>query len=265
VGDGSRRVSSPQGERTEHGVRDEITVSWRMFSGGIVVCLMLVLVVFFATDLFFVRSISLEGAEYLNEAEVFRYAGIAEDHVFWVNPDAVRQNIMDSTPLVADAQVSVGWPPNMVTIIIQERTPSLLWTQAGVRVLIDIHGNVLRSPRDEETFLDLIQVVADNSFDSPRIPSEPVPADVVRGALQLQQIVSGLPSLRYNAEKGLGFREPNAAWDVWLGAGTDMPNKLRVYEALRDDLMARGVTPVEINVANLAAVYYCGSVEFCYE
>ena len=252
-------------ERPEHSVRDEITVSWRLFSGGIVVGLVLVLLVFFATDLFVVRSIVLEGAEYLEEGEVFRYAEIAEDHLFWINADDVRERLLSSTPLIAAADVRIGWPPNMVTIIVEERNPSLLWTQSGVRVLIDIHGNVLRSPRDDEQFPDLIHVVADDSFSSPRLPGDPVSAEVVTGVLQLQRTASGLPALRYNAVKGLGFREEGGSWDVWLGTGDDIVNKLRVYEALRDDLLGRGITPVEINVADLEAVYYCGSVEFCYE
>jgi hypothetical protein len=252
-------------QRPEHSARDEITISWRLFSGGIVVGLGLVLGVFFLTDLFTVQSIVLEGAEYLEESEVFRYADIAEDHLFWVNPDDVRQNLLDATPLIAEADVRIGWPPDMVTIVIDERKPSLLWTQSGVRVLLDIHGNVLRAPRDDEQFPELIHVIADDSFNTPRLPGDPVPGEVVTGVLQLQRTASGLPGLRYNAVKGLGFREQGSSWDVWLGTGDNIVNKLRVYEALRDDLLARGITPVEINVADLDAVYYCGSVEFCYE
>jgi hypothetical protein len=253
-------------ERPEHGIRDELRFSWRLLSGGIVASLLMVMVVFFMTDLFYVTSIRLEGAEYLNESEVFRYAEIAEQHIFWVNPDTVRQNVIQATPLVANARVQIGWPPNMVTITVQERRPTLLWTQAGIRTLIDVQGNILRSPRDEEDFPELVQIIADNSFTQPRLPNEPIPIDVVSGALQLQRTFSGLPSLRYNANNGLGFREPNTTWDVWLGTGTNMPNKLRVYEALRDNLLIRGVPFVEINVADLNSIYYfCESIESCYE
>lgn len=262
------RVAAPtvERERPEHSAPDEISVSWRLLSGGIVVCLSLVMGVFFLTDLFYVSSIRLEGATYLNESEVFRHADIANQHIFWVDPDAVRRNLIEATPLVADARVRISWPPQMVTIIIEERRPTILWTQADVRVLVDVRGNILRSPRDDESFPELVQIVADNSFTSPRL-SEPVPLDVVSGALQLQRTFSGLPTLRYNAKHGLGFREEDgeAGWDVWLGAGTDMPNKLRVYETLRDNLLGRGIVPVTINVADLDSVHYCGSLELCYE
>jgi hypothetical protein len=67
--------------------------------------------------------------------------------------------------------------------------------------------------------------------------------------------------LRYHPVKGLGFSE--SGWDVWLGVGTNMPNKLKLYEALRDHLLARGIEPVEINVADLNGAYYCAVAEGC--
>lgn len=245
----------------EHGIRDQMGVSWRMFSGVVVVILSVILVLFFAAPFFYVRSVTVNGAQYLDEAEIFRYADIAEMHIFWVDPDNVRENILAASPVVADARVRIGWPPNMVRITIEEREPALLWTQSGVRVLVDLQGNVLRAPRDSESFPDLIQVIADSSLSEPPLPGVPIPPDVVAGALQLRSLVAGLPPLRYNAVNGLGFQENS--WEVWLGVGTDMPNRLLIYEALRDNLLSRGITPLIINVADPDAVYYCWSLEFC--
>lgn len=253
-------------ERPEHGVRDELRISARFLSGGIVLSLLIVLVIFFGTDIFYVKSIRLEGSQYLNEGEVFRYAEIANQHLLWVNPEQARQNILDATPLVANARVALGWPPNMVTIHVQERLPALVWEQAGARVLIDVQGNILRSPRDEETFPDLLTITADESFAQPRPHDQPIPLDVVSGALQLQRSFSGLPSLSYNPNNGLGFTENDGAWQIWLGTGTDMPNKLRVYQAVRDNLLGRGIVFREINVADLNSIYYyCENIEICYE
>ena len=99
----------------------------------------------------------------------------------------------------------------------------------------------------------------------PGIPGEEaaIPPDAVNGALQLQTLFAGIQELRYDPVKGLGFRE-SQGWDVWLGVGTDMSDKLVVYERLRDELVAQGITPVEINVSYLdGGIYYCESVEFC--
>jgi hypothetical protein len=38
--------------------------------------------------------------------------------------------------------------------------------------------------------------------------------------------------------------------------GTDMPQKLAVYERLTEDLIARGIYPKKISVENLDAPYY---------
>jgi hypothetical protein len=253
-------------ERPEHGIRDELRISARFLSGAIVLCLFIVLVIFFGTDIFYVKSIRLEGSQYLNEGEVFRYADIANQHLLWVDPEQTRQNIINATPLVANARVSIGWPPDMVTIIVQERLPALVWEQGGTRTLIDVQGNILRSPRDDEEFPDLLTVTADESFNQPRLPDQPIPLDVVSGALQLQRSFSGLPSLSYNADNGLGFTENDGAWQIWLGTGTDMPNKLRVYQAVRDNLLGRGIVFREINVADLNSIYYyCENIEICYE
>lgn len=245
----------------EHGVRGAIGLSWRAVSGLIVVSLTLVLVMFFVTDFLYVRSVRVIGANYLDEAEVFRYANIAEMHVFWIDPESVRQNIISASPLVADARITVGWPPDMVRIFIEEREPALIWVQAGVTVLIDLQGRILRYPPDTEERPDLLQVIADSSVEGPPGVDSPIPQPAVNGALQLQTLLAGVRVLRYDATKGLGFRE--SEWDVWLGTGTDMHNKLLIYEALRDDLQARGIIPIEINVADPEATFYCRSIEDC--
>jgi hypothetical protein len=255
--DGPARVSA------EHGVRVQRGLSWRMFSAVIVVSLLLVLAVFFFSDFFYVRSVVVGGTSYLSEAEVFRYANIAEMHIFWVDPVQVRGNIIESSDVVADARVEVSWPPDMVRIYVVEREPALIWTQDGISALVDVHGTRLRYMVEGESYPDLIQVVADSSMEGPPGLDTPIPPDAVTGALQLRSLLSGLRVLRYHPDYGLGFRE--GSWDVWLGGGLDMLNRLVIYETLRDDLITRNITPSSINVVDPEAAYYCGSIEGCYE
>lgn len=248
----------------EHGERSRVGVSWRVVSGVMVASFSLVLIAFFLTDFFYVRHVTVRGARYVSEAEVFRYANIADVHVFWIDPETVRRNIETASPVIASARVSVGWPPDMVQIVIEEREPALIWVQAGVTALVDIQGRVLRFPPDNEPRPALLRVLAEPLIEGPPGVDVPIPLEAVTGALQLQSLLAGLEALRYHPTKGLGFREPGG-WNVWLGTGTDMPDKLLIYEAVREDLQARGITPVEINVAHPEAVYYCGSVELCHE
>ena len=260
------RGQTPTGERStvEHGVRNHFGISARVLSGLIIVSLVVALAAFFGTDYFYVRGITVTGTNYLDEATIFRYAGIAEMHIFWVDPLTVRRNLLDSSIEIADADVSIGWPPEMVHIRIEEREPALVWIQSGVASLVDLQGRRLRILADDETRPELMWVLVNGNATGLPGLDEPVPAAAVNGALQLQTLVAGIQQLRYHPSKGLGFHEPGG-WDVWLGVGTDMPDKLLIYEALRENLLARGVTPTEINVAHPEAVYYCGSAESCYE
>jgi cell division septal protein FtsQ len=115
-------------ERTEvqHGVRGRVYVSWRIFSGLIVASLLTALFMFFNADAFYVHSIAVGGLRYLTKEEVFALTDIANMHVFWVDPEQVRTNILRS-PTVADASVQIGWPPQMVQIVIEERQPAVVW------------------------------------------------------------------------------------------------------------------------------------------
>lgn len=247
----------------DHGIRRNVGMSWRMLSGVIILVFAVVLAIFFTAEVFYVRSVIVVGTNYLEEGEVFRYADIAEMHVFWIDPETVRQNIIQSSPVIADVEVVVNWPPNMVRIYVEEREPVLIWTQSGVSALVDLQGRVLRYPPENEARPDLIQIIADNTMEGPPGVDSPIPIEAVHGALQLENIFAGVRVLRYNPAKGLGFREPSG-WDVWLGTGTNMPDKLQIYDALQANLINRGITPVEINVSNPDAVYYCADLAGCF-
>ena len=225
-----------------HGVRNQFGVSARTFSGLIVFALIIVLVVFFVADYFYVRSITVSGANYLDDAEIFRYADIAEMHVFWLDPANVRESILEAD-VVADAHVRVGWPPDMVHITVEEREPALVWSQGGVSTLVDLHGQRLRFLGDDKDYSELLRVIADGSVAGLPGLDEALPPDAVNGALQLQTLVAGIQQLTFHPVKGLGFHELGG-WNAWVGVGTDMPDKLLIYEALRENLLARGITPV---------------------
>jgi hypothetical protein len=235
----------------QHGVKGRGAVGWRVFSGFVVLSLLLILALFFTLDAFYVHSIAVGGLRYTTKEEVFALADIANMHIFWVNPDDVRRSILRS-PTVADASVTVSWPPNMVQIIVQEREPALVWEQAGVAVWIDVQGRVMRLREDRP---DLVRISVDAVVEGPLGPNVAVPLDVVTGALQLKSLYPNIDVLRYNPYKGLGYSD-GRGWEVWFGTGNDMPDKLRVYDALVNNLLTRGIQPGEINVVDMDAPFY---------
>lgn len=238
----------------QHGARSGF-LNWRIFSGLIVVGLCVVIFLFFSADAFYIHTVGVSGLRYLKKEEIFRWADIADTHLFWVDPSQVREAIMRA-PAVADVEVILGWPPNMVLLNVQEREPALVWRQGDVDVWVDIHGYILMQPPEERS--DLVSVTVEGEgADEIVDPNVRIPAEIVSGALQLGELVRNIP-LRYdpNPTRGLGF-VGEGGWDAWFGAGTDMPTKILVYEQMVVSWQSSGRVPQTINVANPDSPYDC--------
>ncbi len=228
----------------------EAILSARMLSAVTVVSLLVVLLMFIQSDAFYVHKIEVGGLVNLTAEEVFMLSGVANLHLFWVDPAEVRAQVLRS-PSVADVEVRVGWPPHLIQIEIQEREPALIWEQAGVRTWIDVRGRVMQQRVDRA---DLLRIVVEGS-DTPIGPNVIIPQDVVDAALQIRALLPDLEVLIYDAVEGLGFQDTQG-WRVWLGTGTNMAAKLNVYNAIVADLTARGIYPEFIDVGDVDAPYY---------
>lgn len=247
-------LAAESGERPviEHGTRGRVFVSWRAFSGLIILVLVIVLLLFFSSDAFYVHTISVGGLRYLTKEEIFTFANIANMHIFWVDPEQVRRDVMRE-PTVADATVYIGWPPDMVQIIIEEREPALIWVQAGVSVWVDLHGRVMRLREDRS---DLPQILVDDLVEGAIGGNVLVPTDVVNGAIQLSELLPQVDVFRYNPHSGLGYQHPSG-WQVWFGVGSDMAEKMLIYQGIEQNLLSRGIVPYKISIENPDAPYIC--------
>jgi cell division septal protein FtsQ len=141
----------------------------------------------------------------------------------------------------------------MIHIVVEERAPAIIWEQNETAVWVDIQGNTMALREDRD---DLIRVIAtDPLADGPLGDSGSLATEVVYGALQLQELRPDVPEWRYDVIRGLGFQNENG-WIVWFGTGTDMPQKLQIYEALQARLLAEGRNIREINLSNPDAPVY---------
>jgi cell division septal protein FtsQ len=225
--------------------------SWRMVSGFMVLALSSILGLFFYADVFYVHTIAVGGVRYMTKEEVFAYADIANTHIFWVQPEVIRERLL-AFQTVADAQVRISWPPNMVNIVVEEREPALVWEQNGVAIWVDIQGNVMRQYEDRP---GLLRIVAEDPRTEGPLTGQALDEAVVFGALQLQELHPEISVWRYDPARGLGFRNANG-WDIWLGVGTGMAEKMQIYEALTSDIIARGIQLSELNIVNPDAPVY---------
>jgi cell division septal protein FtsQ len=224
--------------------------SWRVFSAMIVLSLIGLLGLFFMAPFFYIHSIAVGGLHYVTKEEVFALTGVANMHIFWIDPDAVRRAVLRS-PTIADATITLGWPPNMVQIVVQEREPAVIWEQSGVAVWLDVQGRVMQQREDRD---DLVRIVTDD-IDGTIGQNVQVPLEVVTGALQLKALRPNIDALRYNPEKGLGYQD-GRGWQAWFGTGTNMPERLMIYETVVENLVSRQIVPGEVNVVNPDAPYY---------
>lgn len=248
---GILRGSSREERPAPSQIEEKKGFNWRIVSGVMVLMLSGLLALFFYADAFYVTSIRVGGVDTMTVEEIFAFADIANWHIFWVQPDDVRENVM-RYPSVADAQVQIGWPPNMITITIQEREPALVWEQNGAAFWVDIQGNVMNM-RSERS--DLVRVIVDDPTAEIPSGSNAVDSDIVFGLLELHELRPEVSEWRYRPDRGLGFRNENG-WDVWFGVGTGMAEKMQIYETLAQDIIARGIQASEVYIVNPDAPYY---------
>lgn len=82
-----------------------------------------------------------------------------------------------------------------------------------------------------------------------------VPQDVLEGALQLRALRPTIEQLYYRPYGGLSYQD-GRGWRVYFGTGTDMHQKLVVYETIVEDLLARGLVPAYVSVSNQEKPYF---------
>jgi hypothetical protein len=222
--------------------------SWRAVSGMLVLGLGVVLYLFLTMDAFYVSSVAIGGEKYLSREEIFRYSDIARRQIFWIDPDEVEARLK-AVPNIADASVLVGWPPDMVQIVVTEREPALTWEQ-GVRVWVDVNGIVMKQREDRP---DLLRVVVPDAPE-PIGVGERIPQSIVEGARFLKKRHPNIDVLLYDSLKGLGYHD-GRGWTVWFGTGEDMDTKLLVYNQLVTEITGK-VQPGEIIMTDPDRPYY---------
>ena len=230
---------------------------WRAISAVMFLMFALILVLFFTSDLFYVRSIQARGNDFVAREEVFAFANIADFHMFWLDPDEVRENVLRSSS-IADVAVELGWPPNLVTIHLQERQPAIIWSESGNETWIDIQGRVMPA---RAAMPDVLRInVMVDAFDGPAATLTDLrnlDKDLVLGALRLGEFLPAGAHLDYDSINGLGWTNERG-WQIWMGIDTaaGMSEKIKAYQAYIDNLDSRGIEVSELNIANPDAPFY---------
>ncbi len=249
--------AKPERQTAIRNERAQTYLRWRVASGVLFVMFGVILALFFSSDLFYVRSVQVRGNDFLAPEEIFAFSSIADFHMFWLDPEEIRRNLLRSSS-IADVTVELGWPPNLITIYAQERQPAIIWSEAGNETWIDIQGRIMPA---RAAMPEVIRVnVAVDAFKGPSATLtdlKRLDKDVVLGALRLQEFLPPGVDLDYDPIKGLGWTNEQG-WQIWMGidSSAGMSRKISEYQAYVKNLNSRGIEITELNIANPDAPYY---------
>jgi len=205
-------------------------------------------------DRFYIYHADVVGAERVIPEDIFRASALPGLHILWMRPAKIEAGILSAVPSLKRAQVVCRLPARCV-ITVEEREPRVVWreaagTEAGRHLWwIDADGVVFPAlgglsegwevrgplPRDEDGQLEEDARVALTELISLGVNLSPV--------------------FYYEPGRGFVFVDEVGRCIV-LGEGPGMEERLRVLEALIDDLEARGVVPRFVDVRFPEAPYY---------
>lgn len=210
---------------------------------------------------FYLTTLPVEGTISVSASEVVANSGLAGMHIFAADPNAAADSIA-KIPGIISAAVTLQWP-NMVHIQVQEDSPIAVWIEGSNQYWITENGRLIPA-RSQTLGLLLIEseqppklteeLVSETDAD-PQPDIAFVPESVMQGALQLRELRPNIEKLFYRPSNGLSYQD-GRGWRVFFGSGTDMQQKIVVYETIVDTLLEQGLTPVYVSVSNQEKPYY---------
>ncbi len=249
----------------------EISLNWRAISGTLTILLTALVLFIFTSPTYTIRFAEIDGAQRLTAADLNTVLGLSGQMIFSVDPQQVRQRLLQAFPELKTVSVSVGLPAQ-VHIVIEERQPVLAWQIGGQLYWLDQEG-VAFQPRmtldaaAQETLAETLVTVEakdyppgvkEGAFKSVSLKTATLQFDP-RWVAAFQSMATQAPqgsTLLYSAERGMGWQD-SQGWEVFIGvelAGIDQ--KLLVYRALMERLQQDGITPTLISVESPHAPYY---------
>ncbi len=255
----------------------QILLSARWLSLGLLALSIYALTLIGMDENFYLTAIPVEGVISVPATEVVQASNLAGSHIFAADPGTAAQQIMDNVPGIISAEVTLNWP-NQVQITVTEDSPIAIWVEGSNQFWVTRTGRLVPArsaslgllmiqsevegvsaatavtvtpTADDQTEGEDAAVVVESAAANMRF----LPHDVLAGALQLKQLRPNIDRLYYRPSSGLSYQD-GRGWRVFFGTGTDMSQKLVVYETIVEDLLAQGLTPQYVSVSNQEKPYY---------
>ena len=230
----------------------------RLLSFLVVVVIAAAIYFVYTLPTFRVTQAKVTGNQLISAEELSAAMSITGQPIFLLKPSELETRLRLNYPELASARVTISLP-NVVTVDVVERKPTVRWEQGGGYTWIAEDGVAFR-PRGEIAELISVMAVSAPALDlRASDPLNPVPfisTDMVQALQGLgAHVPPGMPIL-YDPTLGFGWNDPRG-WSVYFGTSSlDIELKMRVYETLVNSLTQRGIRPVMINVTYPTAPYY---------
>lgn len=255
----------------------QILLSARWLSLGLLAMSIYALTLIGMDENFYLTAIPVEGVISVPATEVVQASNLAGSHIFAADPGAAAQQIMANVPGIISAEVTLNWP-NQVQINVTEDSPIAIWVEGSNQFWVTRTGRLVPA-RSASLGLLMIQSEVEDVGVATAVTATPtaddqtededaavvvesatanmrfLPHDVLAGALQLKQLRPNIDRLYYRPSSGLSYQD-GRGWRVFFGTGTDMSQKLVVYETIVEELLAQGLIPQYVSVSNQEKPYY---------
>ncbi len=225
-----------------------LAITSRWISLGLLVICIWALMLVGQNSNFYLSVIPVLGARSIPESEIVEASGLEGRHIFSADPSEAASRI-NEIPGVISATVSLQWP-NEVNIQVGEDTPVAIWKQTGRTYWINESGQLLPA---RSTVPGLL--VIDSEQTTQAKDNGVIDKSILNGALQLQELRPNIDHLYYMPGTGLSYKD-GRGWRGHFGTGSDMEQKIVIYETIIDELLERGLDISYVSVRNKAKPYY---------
>ena len=187
---------------------------------------------------FQVRTVKVEGASLLSQAEVEQAMAVRSANVFWIDRGAAEDRLRE-LPLVLEAEVTPV-VPDTVSVRIVERQPAAFWVSGEHSYVIDDQGVVLRQLADDEGVYAARPLPTIEELDGQALK----PGDVVdpRALATSNRLARLLPkvgitpaAVEWSNAVGLEVRTEQG-WRVRFDSASDIDPQVDSVRAIRDYL-----------------------------
>ncbi len=193
-----------------------------------------------------VSQIHVLGASKSTKPLIVEKSDILGVHSLWVRADQIAERVVSQIAAVTEAKVECWYYPARCTIQVKERQPVLAWATDTITFWVDETGYVFPA-RVEEDKLPMVR--------GPLPPDEHVSLEIIEGVKELVELGVPQDGLTYHPDRGLTWSDAEGR-RIAFGTGADMATRWRIYQALIEDLDARGIFPWTVDVRFPAAPTY---------